>query len=72
MLITGHHMTGGYSRYNQTQALKMEGATLVFANPGLDYVKALAYVSEHFLSEELKESNVGLKPLIDRVSNKIM
>lgn len=43
-----HHTTGGYSRYDRTQALKMEDATLVSANPGLDYVKALAHVSKQF------------------------
>lgn len=70
MLITGHHTNGGYSRYDRTQALKMEAATLVSANPGLDYVKALTHVSKQFVAEELVGSSEGLKPLIDKVSPK--
>lgn len=70
MLITGHHTTGGYSTYDRTQALKMEAATLVSANPGLDYDKALTHVSKQFLAEELVGSSEGLKPLIDKVSPK--
>lgn len=28
MMITGHHTAGGYSRYDRTQDLKMEAATI--------------------------------------------
>ncbi|CAM6104389.1 unnamed protein product [Calypogeia fissa] len=45
MLLSGHHSTSGYKRYDRTESLKMEAAALVSANPKLDYQKALTYES---------------------------
>lgn len=82
MLISGHHLTGGYRggclRYDRTKRFKMEVATsrpqlnlipytLVSSSPGLDYEKA--HVSQNFLQEELVGSFSGMKLLISRVSD---
>ncbi|CAM6086951.1 unnamed protein product [Calypogeia fissa] len=48
----------------------MEAATLVSANYQLDYESALTYVSKKFVEEDLKGLSEGLKPLVDRVTEK--
>lgn len=72
-LISGHHTTDGYLRYDRTQALKIEAATLVSANPLMNYEVALTEVSKKFVDEKIVGSSANLNPLkglVDRVSDK--
>ncbi|CAM6090480.1 unnamed protein product [Calypogeia fissa] len=64
MLISGHHTADGYSRYDRTQALKMQAVAIVSANPDMSYEDELMKVSKKFISEDLIRSSANLKPLI--------
>ncbi|CAM6104364.1 unnamed protein product [Calypogeia fissa] len=68
MLMSGHHLTSGYRRYDRTETLKMEAAALQCANPNLDYESALRHVSKKFVEEDLKGSSEGLTPLDPKAS----
>ncbi|CAM6105270.1 unnamed protein product [Calypogeia fissa] len=64
MLISGHHTADGYSRYDRTQALKMQAAAIVSANPDMSYEDALMKVSKNIISEDVIGSSANLKPLV--------
>lgn len=70
MLISEHHSTGGYSRYDRTQKQKMEAMALVSTTPGLDYEKAIGHVSKNYVRDKFVGSCEDMKPLVDRVSEK--
>lgn len=68
MLITSHHIVSDYGRYDCTKELKMAAATLVSANPRMNYKKALSIVSKDFVAKKLVGSVEDLNPLIAHVS----
>lgn len=74
MMITDHHMIGGYACYDHTQAfsqaLKMKTTKTVASNRGMDYEKALTHICKSFVEEELVETIVGLQPLVNKLTCK--
>lgn len=68
MLIIGHHTVSSYGWYDRTQELKMAAATLVSANPRMNYEKVLLVASKDFVAEKLVGSAENLNPLIAHVS----
>lgn len=70
MMVTGHHSTGGFLRYDRTQDLKMEAAVKVSLDPTLNYQSTLQEVSEKFFQENVVGSADKLRPLVDGVSPK--
>lgn len=51
MMITGHHLANGYSRYDRIQELKMEAISLVSSTPQLTWTNAMEVVSKKFMEE---------------------
>ncbi len=66
MMVTGHHTTDGYGRYDRTKELKMEAAVLAGCTPGLTYDKALCDVSNRFIKDSIVGSSEGLRPLLSK------
>jgi hypothetical protein len=64
-LVTGHHTTDGYQRYDRSLELQQQAATTVGSNPCLSFSEALSIVSKKFHEEQYTGKSENMEPLVD-------